>query len=190
MFKIRTMCLDDLFKISLINLDPLTETFTTDFYLEHLITNPDLCLVAEHPHGDILGYIIAKYDNDPGNSQVKFKCHICAVSVLSNARRIGVATALVKNVESIAYLMKAESMSLFVRASNKDAINFYKTHGYRHYKTLKKYYTGENPEDAYDYRKSLKKPIRACISVDNDNLYQTAIVDSLLPNRSSFKDTV
>jgi N-terminal acetyltransferase B complex catalytic subunit len=50
------MAINDLFKISTTNLDPLTETYNVGFYLEYLTKWPDLCRVIEGVDGNIEGY--------------------------------------------------------------------------------------------------------------------------------------
>lgn len=46
----------DLFEMSLTNLDPLTENYDMDFYLEYLTKWPSLFTVAEDQDGNIIGY--------------------------------------------------------------------------------------------------------------------------------------
>lgn len=46
----------DLFEMSLTNLDPLTENYDMDFYFEYLTKWPSLFTVAEDQDGNIIGY--------------------------------------------------------------------------------------------------------------------------------------
>lgn len=48
-------------------------------------------------------------------------------------------------------------MDLFVRISNKIAINMYTQLGYIIYRTILEYYSGDPDEDAYDMRKALSR---------------------------------
>lgn len=51
-------------------------------------------------------------------------------------------------------------MDLFVRSTNKVAIEMYQKFGYQVYRAVNKYYSSSNDsnaEDAYDMRKSLKR---------------------------------
>ena len=48
----------DLFRMNLTNLDPLTENYNIDFYLHYLLNWPSLFTVAENPRGDIIGYSV------------------------------------------------------------------------------------------------------------------------------------
>lgn len=47
------------------------------------------------------------------------------------------------------YRKRAYFVDLFVRVSNKVAINMYRNLGYIVYRTVLEYYAGENDEDAY-----------------------------------------
>jgi N-terminal acetyltransferase B complex catalytic subunit len=47
---------DDLLKFNTCNLDHLTETYNTGFYLEYLAKWPHLCRVIEGHDGKIEGY--------------------------------------------------------------------------------------------------------------------------------------
>lgn len=47
---------DDLLRITVTNLDHLTETYNIGFYLEYLTKWPELCQVVEGIDGDIEGY--------------------------------------------------------------------------------------------------------------------------------------
>ena len=49
----------DLLRMNLTNLDPLTENFNIDFYLHYLTKWPSLFTVAENQQGHIIGYSMA-----------------------------------------------------------------------------------------------------------------------------------
>lgn len=46
----------DLLRMNLTNLDPLTENYNIDFYMQYLIKWPSLFTVAEDQDGNIIGY--------------------------------------------------------------------------------------------------------------------------------------
>lgn len=46
----------DLFRMNLTNLDPLTENYNLDFYMHYLSNWPSLFTIAEDQHGNIIGY--------------------------------------------------------------------------------------------------------------------------------------
>lgn len=56
MTSIRAFRPQDLLRTNLANLDPLTENYNIDFYLQYLTRWPSLFTVAEDQHGTITGY--------------------------------------------------------------------------------------------------------------------------------------
>ena len=56
MTSLRAMRPDDLFRMNLTNLDPLTENYNIDYYMQYLIRWPSLLTVAEDQEGNIIGY--------------------------------------------------------------------------------------------------------------------------------------
>ena len=56
MTSLRAFRPQDLFHLNLTNLDPLTENYNVDFYLDYLIQWPSLFTVIEDQHGNIAGY--------------------------------------------------------------------------------------------------------------------------------------
>ena len=57
MTTLRQFTCDDLFRFNPVNLDPLTETYGVQFYLQYLARWPEYFLVAESPSNDIMGKI-------------------------------------------------------------------------------------------------------------------------------------
>lgn len=47
---------EDLYHMGLTNLDPLTENYDVNFYLNYMMTWPELFIVAREKGGDIVGY--------------------------------------------------------------------------------------------------------------------------------------
>lgn len=77
MTTIRRFKMDDLLKFNNINFDPLTETFSTSFYLNYLAHWPEALNVVQAPSGDLMGYIIGKVEGT-GNL---WHGHVSAVTV-------------------------------------------------------------------------------------------------------------
>jgi len=146
------MIQEDLQRFNNINLDYWTEMYTTSFYTTYLIKDPDLCFVAESSSGALAGYLLAKVE---GTGE-EWHSHISAVSVSPEFRRLGVAGMLLDRFESFSedrhFCWFAD---LYVRVSNKVAIEMYRKRGYEIYRTVQGYYSGE--EDAFDMRKPLKR---------------------------------
>ena len=56
MTSLRAFQPQDLLKMNLTNLDPLTENYNIDFYMHYLTKWPSLFTVAEDQDGNITGY--------------------------------------------------------------------------------------------------------------------------------------
>ncbi len=56
MTSLRAFRPQDLLNMNLTNLDPLTENYNIDFYLQYLTKWPSLFTVAEDQDGKIIGY--------------------------------------------------------------------------------------------------------------------------------------
>lgn len=100
--------------------------------------------------------------------------HVTALTVSPDYRRLGLAATLMNILEEVSEKLvfflktalcvntikscgfpnlflrkKAYFVDLFVRVSNKVAINMYKNLGYIVYRTVLEYYSGDPDEDAY-----------------------------------------
>ena len=151
--RLRSFMADDIFRFNNINLDRWTENYTTTFYFNYLAKFPELCVVAESEDGGCLaGYLIAKVEGDGA----EWHSHISALSVCPEFRKAGVAKQLLDYFEETS--VKPHDCyfaDLYVRVSNKLAIQIYKARGYVVYRTVEGYYGGS--EDAYDMRKPLPR---------------------------------
>ncbi|CAK5024673.1 unnamed protein product [Meloidogyne enterolobii] len=145
----------DLFRFNNVNLDPLTETYGLPFYMQYLINWPEYFHVAEHPTGQIMGYIMGKAE---GRGQ-EWHGHVTAVTVASDFRRMGLAAKFMKLLEEISEEKHCYFVDLFVRVSNRTAIKMYENLGYTVFRQITDYYSatddGKTDEDAFDMRKAL-----------------------------------
>ncbi|VDK47855.1 unnamed protein product [Anisakis simplex] len=137
------------------NLDPLTETYGFNFYLQYLINHPEYFQVCQHPNGEIMGYVMGKAEGEREN----WHGHVTAVTVAPAYRRLRLAARMMKTLESISEMKKCYFVDLFVRVSNTVAISMYTALGYVVYRRIIDYYSGENEEDAFDMRKALSRDI-------------------------------
>lgn len=144
----RTMTPLDLFNINNVNLDPFTENFNTNFYLEYFVNWPELCIIAEAPDSTVVGYIIGKVE---GDKPEEWHGHVTALSIAPEFRGSGVGLQLMQILETVSERFKCFFVDLFVRSSNHVAIKFYKKLGYSVYRTIPNYYS--TLEDALDMRK-------------------------------------
>lgn len=107
---------------------PWSETaFLSEIYNPYSITK---VAVFEN---DVAGYVCVNYLIDEG--------HILNLAVHSDLRRMGIATALVEKVLDELKERGCKSLSLEVRVSNHDAIQFYERFGFRPMGFRKDYYT-------------------------------------------------
>ena len=149
--KIRRMVPKDIDRMGAINdACPFTETFPRTYYLTYMQRWPSLTLAAEDGQGSLLGYILAKSETGAHG----LYCHISALSVKPSARRSGIATRLMAQVElESALKVGALYVDLFCKVTNTLASQYYAKLGYKTYRTVKGYYS--DGHDALDMRKSL-----------------------------------
>ncbi|KAL9130955.1 MAG: hypothetical protein Q9217_001001 [Psora testacea] len=157
----------DLLRINLTNLDPLTENYNIDFYLHYLIKWPSLFTVAENQEGSVIGYIMGKVEEDPLWAKftpyyLPWHGHITALTVAPQMRRLGLAQILTKALERGCEDKQAWFVDLFVREGNKTALDLYKGMGYSVFRRVLEYYSDDptgrkEGEDAFDMRKPLSR---------------------------------
>ena len=155
MTSIIPMRASDLLDINAVNLDVLTETYTTDYYMEYLIRWPSLMFSAVDSAGRVIGYMIGKSEGEG----LDWHSHITAVTVDKDYRRLQVGKQLVDElvVASESSSQNCYFMDLYVRASNKVAVDMYKKLGFHVFRRVKNYYSGPGGEDAFDMRRPLAR---------------------------------
>jgi peptide alpha-N-acetyltransferase len=156
MVSIRRATVDDLLKMQQTNLLCLPENYQFKFYIYHYLSWPALLHVAEDHNGKIVGYVLAKLEDEdikPGEVQG----HITSISVLRTYRRLGVASKLMTHaINMMQEYFDADFVSLHVRVSNRPALHLYhKNLGFDVRGVEKEYYADK--EDAYKMRKYFKK---------------------------------
>eukprot|EP00897_Mesotaenium_endlicherianum_P004045 jgi/Mesen1/3669/ME000202S02756 len=152
MTSIRRFTCDDLLTFNKVNLDWYTETYNLQFYLSYMARWPEYFLLAEGPGSAVMGYIMGKVEGEGD----QWHGHVTAVTVAPEYRRQQLAAKLMDILEEITHKMyDGYFVDLFVRVSNKAAINMYKKLGYTVYRRVLNYYSGE--EDAFDMRKSMPR---------------------------------
>ena len=139
------------------NLHNLPENYQMKYYLYHALSWPELIYVAESDEGNIVGYVLAKIEDEDTEKDEPVHGHITSISVLRSHRKIGLATRLMQASQvAMSNVYDAEYCSLHVRVGNKAAIGLYRdTLGFEVIKTEDKYYA--DGEDAYDMRMYLKE---------------------------------
>lgn len=131
------------------NLHCLPENYQLKYYLYHGLTWPQLLYVAEDYKKRVVGYVLAKMEEDADVPHG----HITSLAVARSHRKMGIATKLMKAANrAMKESFGAKYVSLHVRESNRAAFHLYNvTLGYKINDVEKKYYA--DGEDAYDMRK-------------------------------------
>ncbi|KAF5366154.1 hypothetical protein D9758_005773 [Tetrapyrgos nigripes] len=151
---IRLARVEDLMGMQAANLENLPENYLMKFWIYHSCAWPQLSYVAEDEKGRIVGYVLAKIDEEDNAEEVHG--HVNSISVLRSHRRLGLAKKLMLlSQEAMSSIYKARYVSLHVRKSNNAAIALYKdTLGFDVAGVEKKYY-GDG-EDALKMRLDLE----------------------------------
>jgi len=152
---VRVARVEDLMGMQACNLQNLPENYTMKYYLYHALTWPGLSYVAEDHKGRIVGYILAKMEEDLQSGE-EAHGHVTSISVIRGYRRLGLAKKLMlQSQDAMAAIYKASYVSLHVRKSNRAAIGLYRdTLGFTVHGVEKGYYA--DGEDAYAMRLHLK----------------------------------
>jgi N-alpha-acetyltransferase 10/11 len=139
----------DLIQMQTTNLWCLPENYQMKYYFYHALSWPQLLWVAEDHSGKIVGYVLAKMEEDDKEPR---HGHITSLAVLRTHRKRGVATMLMRNTQrEMAKIFRAEYVSLHVRQSNAAAFHLYsQTLKYEINDIERGYYA--DGEDAYDMR--------------------------------------
>jgi ribosomal protein S18 acetylase RimI-like enzyme len=151
MVSIRRATIDDLFAMQEANLFCLPENYQMKYYLYHILSWPQLSYVAEDHKGRIVGYVLAKKDeDDPGIG------HITSVAVLRSHRKMGLASKMmVQSMNAMVEVFDCTQVSLHVRKSNRAALHLYEeTLGFKLEEIESKYYADQ--EDAFAMKKELQ----------------------------------
>jgi len=149
---IRQATVNDLFAMQAANLACLTENYQMKYYFYHILSWPQMSYVAEDHKGRVVGYVLAKLDEEDKEPHG----HITSLAVLRSHRKIGLATKLMQQSQRVMVeTFDANYVSLHVRRGNRAALNLYQsTLGFSVHDIESKYYA--DGEDAYDMRKVLR----------------------------------
>ncbi|KAI8335320.1 acyl-CoA N-acyltransferase [Chlamydoabsidia padenii] len=152
---IRQAVVDDLIAIQNCNQLDLPENYHMKYYLYHALSWPQLSFVAEDDNGKIVGYVLAKMEED--TSSVPHG-HITSLSVMRTYRRLGLAEKLMtQSTKQMQEVFDAHYVSLHVRKTNRAAIGLYRdTLKFSVKEIDKKYYA--DGEDAYAMQLTFKDP--------------------------------
>ena len=121
---IRKATIDDLLQMQACNLLCLPENYQMKYYFYHILSWPQLLYVAEDYNGKIVGYVLAKMEEE--SSTAECHGHITSLAVLRTHRKLGLATKLMTAAQNAMELVfGADHVALHVRKSNRAAFNLY-----------------------------------------------------------------
>merc|ERR1711935_1073967 len=158
---IRRATLEDLQQMQHANLCCLPENYQMKYYLYHVLSWPELLYVAEDYNMKIVGYVLAKMEEDVDVAHG----HITSLAVLRSHRKLGLATKLMRAAQaSMVETFEAKHVSLHVRKSNMGALHLYKeTLGYDKKDIEKAYYA--DSEDAYEMELDFDKEAEKLVTI-------------------------
>lgn len=173
---IRKATVSDVQAMQNANLHNLPENYQLKYYMYHILSWPEASFVAtttelpdaEHntdvkgdpayvSHGEkVVGYVLAKMEDDPEAEDKTPHGHITSISVMRTYRRQGIAEKLMRQaLYALTETFGSEYVNLHVRKSNRAALHLYRdTLEFEVLSIEKSYYA--DGEDAYSMKKLLK----------------------------------
>ncbi|XP_059130688.1 N-alpha-acetyltransferase 11 [Peromyscus eremicus] len=145
---------DDLMNMQHCNLLCLPENYQMKYYFYHGLSWPQLSYIAEDEDGKIVGYVLAKMEEDPDDVP---HGHITSLAVKRSHRRLGLAQKLMDQASrAMIENFGAKYVSLHVRKSNRAALHLYSnTLHFQVSEVEPKYYA--DGEDAYAMKRDLSQ---------------------------------
>ncbi|XP_026194027.1 N-alpha-acetyltransferase daf-31 [Cyclospora cayetanensis] len=149
----------DLFEMQHVNFVNLPENYVMKYYFFHSLSWPQLPTVAQDGQGKIVGYVLAKLEDENTQGQ-KPHGHVTSVAVLRQNRKLGLASKLMTlSQRAMEDIFAADYAALHVRVTNRAAYALYsKTLGFRVHDIDKEYYADK--EDAFNMRNYFDKERR------------------------------
>jgi ribosomal-protein-alanine N-acetyltransferase len=154
-FNLRKFTPNDLQSVMQINRETLPENYTDYFFMDLHERFPEAFVVAEEDH-TIVGYIMCRIEvglSNMGLGGLIRKGHVVSIAVLPQARRKGVAQALLNTAMDGMRFYKAKQCYLEVRVTNDAGVALYKKLAFEFSRTVHGYYS--DGEDAYVMSKKL-----------------------------------
>merc|ERR550537_1391231 len=110
--------MDDLLAMQRCNLMCLPENYQLKYYFYHVLSWPQLLYVAEDYNKKIVGYVLAKMEDEAA----EVHGHITSLSVLRSHRKLGLSSKLMRaSMAAMETSFDAEYVSLHVRVTNRAA---------------------------------------------------------------------
>ncbi|XP_026567170.1 N-alpha-acetyltransferase 10 isoform X2 [Pseudonaja textilis] len=161
------------------NLLCLPENYQMKYYFYHGLSWPQLSYIAEDENGKIVGYVLAKMEEDPDDVP---HGHITSLAVKRSHRRLGLAQKLMDQASrAMIENFNAKYVSLHVRKSNRAALHLYSnTLNFQISEVEPKYYA--DGEDAYAMKRDLTQ------MADENTVLKTSISSSQLRRQVELKE--
>ncbi|XP_006885396.1 PREDICTED: N-alpha-acetyltransferase 10-like [Elephantulus edwardii] len=142
----------DLMNMQHCNLLCLPENYQMKYYFYHGLSWPQLSYIAEDEDGKMVGYVLAKMEEDPDDVP---HGHITSLAVKRSHRRLGLAQKLMDQAaRAMIENFSAKYVSLHVRKSNRAALHLYSDAlNFEVSEVELKYYA--DGEDAYAMKRDL-----------------------------------
>ncbi|CBY18128.1 unnamed protein product [Oikopleura dioica] len=155
MINIRNATVEDMQAMQHCNLLCLPENYQLKYYLYHGLSWPQLSFVAEDENGTLVGYVLAKMEDQENPDDNTPHGHITSLAVRRSHRRLGIAKKVMDQAcKGMVENFGAKYVSLHVRVSNRAALNLYeKTLQFTKTEIEAKYYA--DGEDAFAMKKYL-----------------------------------
>ncbi|XP_012502641.1 PREDICTED: N-alpha-acetyltransferase 11 [Propithecus coquereli] len=149
---IRSARPEDLMNMQHCNLLCLPENYQMKYYFYHGLSWPQLSYIAEDEERKIVGYVLAKMEEDPDDVP---HGHVTSLAVKRSHRRLGLAQKLMDQAcRAMIENFGAKYVSLHVRKSNRAALHLYAdTLNFRVSEVEPRYYA--DGEDAYAMKRDL-----------------------------------
>lgn len=127
------------------------------YFFYHCLSWPQIIWVTEDHRGNIVGYTLAKMEDDSPDKKEHSHGHITSLAVLRTHRKLGLATKMMNfSSRSMVESFTGDQTALHVRESNQAAFHLYsRTLAYSIKQLERKYYA--DGEDAYNMYKPLNR---------------------------------
>ena len=147
-------------------LHPYCFSYQLKYYMYHILAWPQLLHVAENHKGQIVGYVLAKMEDDASPPHG----HITSLAVLRTHRKCGLATKLMRQAHArMQEAFGAAYCSLHVRYTNVAAFHLYsQTLGYKIDEIEKGYYA--DGEDAYSMKMEFNDKLTDDLKANENDL--------------------
>jgi len=146
-YTIRTATRDDVQIIDNCNRANLPENYGLMFYYDHLRRWPDLSLLAFDEKNEMMGYALGRLELVPSRSllPLPFKKpsyigHVASIAVFDKYRGLGVGGGMMRLLQEGFATYDIDSVNLYCRTSNANAIRMYGQLQYSCSSTVKGYY--------------------------------------------------